>query len=159
MIYDLDTKENPGTLSLQKYFEYEEMMIQIWATMPKDFKIAEHPDMDLSDEDIINADRAQLQTFIVVHTWYLLLNALFLPKQIFSKAPDEHDNDPQEGTSSGQTEFANMFVQSIWARSLDRCLKSSLIVIKLAERQIQHNICRCKYLKSYLFIPHGHLFT
>ncbi|KAG2185686.1 hypothetical protein INT44_002479 [Umbelopsis vinacea] len=149
-IYDLDTSDVPGTLSVQKYFEYEEMMIHIWKTLPADFKIVEHPDMDLTDEQVINADRAQLQTFIVVHTWYILLNALFLPKQLFSRVQEEHD--PEEGTSSGQTEFANMFVQSIWARSLDRCLKSSLIVIKLAEQQIHHNICRFEPLFLLLVI-------
>jgi hypothetical protein len=127
------------------------MMIHFWNTLPIDFKIVEHPDMELTDDQVINADRAQLQTFIVVHSWHILLNALFLPKQILSTMPEVHENDPEEGTTSGQTEFANMFVQSIWARALDRCLKSSLIVITLAERQIHHNICRCKCQRLLYF--------
>jgi hypothetical protein len=145
---ELEILEGPGSLSLQKYFKYEEMMVQLWSTLPPDFKIVEHPDMELTDDAVINADRAQLQSIILVHSWYIVLNALFLPKKIFERDREEEGTTP----SAGQTEFTNMFVQSISARALDRCLRSSSIVITLAEQHISHNICRCKYQLFDMFI-------
>jgi hypothetical protein len=136
-IHMLDNQDGPGTLSLKNYFQYQEMITRLWKDLDPEFRIVDDPDILPSDTQLIDADRAQLQTFIMIHVWYILVNSLFLPKQLFST---------QDGEAQpvNQSEFTTIFVESISVRSLERCLKSSSVVISLAEQQIRHNICRCK---------------
>jgi hypothetical protein len=126
-------------MSLKNYFQYEEMINKLWNDLDPEFRLVDDPDLQPTDEQLIHADRAQLQTFILIHVWYILVNSLFLPRQLFS-------NEDGEVLPTTQTEFANMFIESISARALERCLKSSSVVVALAEQQIHHNICRCKCL-------------
>ncbi|GAB5593569.1 hypothetical protein Unana1_08469 [Umbelopsis nana] len=144
-IHMLDNQDGPGTLSLKNYFQYQEMITGLWKDLDPEFRIVDDPDILPSDTQLIDADRAQLQTFIMIHVWYILVNSLFLPKQLFST---------QDGEAQpvNQSEFTTIFVESISVRSLERCLKSSSVVISLAEQQIRHNICRFEPLYLLLVI-------
>lgn len=129
-----------NSLSLKNYFTYQNLITELYSQLEPDFKLAADIDTQPTYEQIENADRVQLQTFIMIHVFYILVNSLFLPRDLFSN--DTNDIPAAEH----QSEFANMFTENISSLSLQRCLKSSSIVIALAEQQIRHNICRCKWL-------------
>ncbi|KAG2183677.1 hypothetical protein INT43_006685 [Umbelopsis isabellina] len=136
-----------NSLSLKNYFTYQNIITELYSQLEPDFKLAADIDTQPTDEQISNADRVQLQTFIIIHVFYILINSLFLPRDLFSN--NTTDDVP---AAELQSEFANMFLKNISASSLERCLKSSSIVIALAEQQIRHNICRCCRL-TLLSVP------